>query len=128
MTFFEQINRFNRLLCVVRPAGIAIHSSKLKPLLSLEAPSRPTMRISRPRATRLIPHDKRTLLSLVDDNSVELRELLVKRRAEITRKYARGANCPGSAKRPHFRFVRRSVSCRPPRERRHNPFVRSRGG
>lgn len=55
-------------------------------------------------------------------NSVELRELLAKRTAEITRKCARGANRSGSAKRPHFRFVRQSVSCAL-RARDGNPFV-----
>lgn len=55
-------------------------------------------------------------------NSVELRELLAKRTAEITRKYARGANRWGNAKRPHFRFVRQSVSCGL-RARGGNPFI-----
>lgn len=55
-------------------------------------------------------------------NSVELRELLAKRTAEITRKYAPGANRWGSAKRPHFRFVRQSVSCGL-RARGGNPFI-----
>lgn len=31
--------------------------------------------------------------------------------AKITRKFARGTDRSGSAKRPHFRFVRQSVSC-----------------
>jgi len=55
-------------------------------------------------------------------NSVELRESLAKRTAEITRKCARGADRSGSAKRPHFRFVRQSVSCAV-RARGGNPFV-----
>lgn len=55
-------------------------------------------------------------------NSVELRESLAKRTAEITRKYARGANRWGSAKRPRFRFVRQSVSC-VLRARGGNPFI-----
>lgn len=60
--------------------------------------------------------------SEVVGNSVELRELLAKRTAEITRKYARGANRSGNSKRPHFRFVRQSVSCAL-RARGGNPFV-----
>lgn len=55
-------------------------------------------------------------------NSVELRESLAKRTAEITRKCARGVDRSGSAKRPHFRFVRQSVSCAR-RARGGNPFV-----
>lgn len=48
-------------------------------------------------------------------NLVELQESFAKRATVITRKCARGADRSGSAKRPHFRFVRQSVSCGWPR-------------
>lgn len=61
-------------------------------------------------------------------NSVELRgESFAKRTTEITRKRARSANRSGNAKRPHFRFVRRSVSCAL-RARGGNPFWVVAGG